>query len=230
VNIAIIPARGGSKRVPRKNIRDFLGRPILAYSIEAALQAGCFDEVIVSTDDPDIAALARAHGAEVPFLRSAATSGDHATTADVLVEVLQEYAQRARSFELACCIYPTAPFVTAVDLREGAARLQADESLAGLLPVTRFSYPIQRALRVVEGRLSMMQPEHLETRSQDLEPAFHDAGQFYWLRVSRFLQTWSLMASPTAAMVLPEWRVQDIDDEDDWCLAELKFRMAQERG
>ena len=128
MNIAIIPARGGSKRVPRKNIRDFLGRPILAYSIEAALQAGCFDEVIVSTDDPDIAALARAHGAEVPFLRSAATSGDHATTADVLVEVLQEYAQRARSFELACCIYPTAPFVTAVDLREGAVRLQADES------------------------------------------------------------------------------------------------------
>ena len=146
------------------------------------------------------------------------------------MEVLQEYAQRARSFELACCIYPTAPFVTAVDLREGTARLQADESLAGLLPITRFSCPIQRALRVVEGRLSMMQPEHLETRSQDLEPAFHDAGQFYWLRVSRFLQTRSLMASPTAAMVLPEWRVQDIDEEDDWCLAELKFRMAQERG
>ena len=224
MRIAIIPARGGSKRIPRKNVRPFLGRPILQYSVDAALASGCFDEVMVSTDDQEIADVARAAGARVPFFRSADASDDHATTADVLIEVLNTYADASRTFRDGCCIYPTAPFVTAGDLSAGAAALDADPSLAGVITVTRFSYPIQRALKIMDGRISMMQPEYMNTRSQDLEPAYHDAGQFYWFRVARFLETRSLMAPPTAALVLPEWRVQDIDNEDDWRLAELKLR------
>jgi len=228
MNLALITARGGSKRIPRKNIREFCGKPIIAYSIAAARAAGCFDEVMVSTDDDEIASIAESFGGDVPFRRSAATSSDFATTADVITEVLQTYRDRGREFDLACCLYPTAPFVTPEVLRAGCDRLTADPEIPAAIPVTRFSYPIQRALRVCDGRLSMMHPEHRTTRSQDLEPAYHDAGQFYWVRVASFFRDRSLMVPGTAAIVLPEWQVQDIDTPDDWLLAEMKYRLLQE--
>jgi N-acylneuraminate cytidylyltransferase len=230
VNVAIITARGGSKRIPRKNIRPFCGRPIIEYSVHAALTAGCFDEVMVSTDDEEISKVARASGALVPFMRSPRTSTDHATTAEVLVEVLEEYGHRGVHPETACCIYPTAPFITADSLRLGLATLLSGSDVHGAIPVVRFSYPIQRALRVRDGRVALFQPEHLKTRSQDLEPAYHDAGQFYWVRVVPFLASRNLMSSNTAAVILPEWQVQDIDTEDDWMLAEMKFQLLQARS
>lgn len=223
--VAIITARGGSKRIPRKNIRDFCGKPIIAYPIQAALDAGCFDQIMVSTDDDEIAHVVRTCGADVPFLRSARTSTDHATTADVLVEVLEEYRTRGVTFDAACGIYPTAPFVTPDGLNAGLRMLASDPGLAGVIPVVRFSYPIQRALRVTGDRIALFQPEHLLTRSQDLEPAYHDAGQFYWVRVASFLKTPNLMTSNTAAIVLPEWQVQDIDNDEDWIAAEMKYRL-----
>lgn len=228
-SVAIITARGGSKRIPRKNIRDFCGKPIIAYSIQAALDAGCFDQIMVSTDDDEIARVSRAAGAAVPFLRSARTSSDHATTAEVLVEVLEEYRSRGAMFDAACTIYPTAPFVTPNGLNAGLRLLEKNSDLSGVIPVTRFSYPIQRALRLTGDRISLFQPEHLLTRSQDLEPAYHDAGQFYWVRVPAFLKTPSLMTSTTAAIVLPEWQVQDIDNDDDWIAAESKYRLLKSR-
>ncbi len=230
MNVAIITARGGSKRIPRKNIRPFCGRPIIAYSIEAARTAGCFDEVMVSTDDAEIAEVASRYGATVPFLRSAAASNDHATTADVIVEVLRTYEQRGTAFDLACCIYPTAPLVSAASLRQGLEALLADRELATVIPVTRFSFPVQRGVWVRDGRLVPAQPEHMLTRSQDLEPAFHDAGQFYWMRVREFLATRTLVTGRTGAIVLPESAVQDIDNEEDWILAELKFRLLEEKA
>ena len=230
MNVAIITARGGSKRIPRKNLREFCGRPILYYAIDAAVAAGCFDQVMVSTDDAEIAAAARAGGAAVPFLRSAGTASDTATTADVVAEVLQQYRVRGSTFECACCVYPTAPFVTADNLRAGLALLQSDASIAGVLPVVRYSYPIQRALRVTAGqRVAWREPQHRLVRSQDLEPAYHDAGQFYWLRVQAFERRPAVITDGMAAVVLPEWQVQDIDTEDDWIMAELKYRYLQSR-
>jgi len=227
--IAIIPARGGSKRIPRKNIRPFLGRPIISYSIAAALDSGIFDVVMVSTDDQEIAAIARECGAEVPFVRSAATSGDHATTAEVLIEVLDQYAQRGRSFEQACCIYPAAPFVTADRLRDAVDRLQ-DSSVDGVIPVARFSFPIWRSFEMDGERLSFRWPEHALTRSQDLPPAFHDAGQFYAFDVPAFRATGTLVGERTIGFEVPESQVQDIDSEEDWRLAELKYRLMAENS
>jgi len=228
--LAIITARGGSKRIPRKNIRDFCGKPIMAYSIRAAIEADCFDEVMVSTDDNEIAEVARKWGASVPFMRSARTATDHATTAEVLLEVLHAYQQRSLNIDLACCLYPTAPFVTPANLQAALSLLLKHQEIKGVIPVTRFSYPIQRALRMQDGMIALFQPEHLLTRSQDLEPAYHDAGQFYWFRVAAFLQTQNLMGPGTAGMVLPEWQVQDIDNDDDWILAEMKYSLIQERA
>lgn len=223
-SVAIITARGGSKRIPRKNIKEFLGKPIIAYSLAAAFEAGCFDEVMVSTDDREIADVAIKLGAKVPFFRSAEMSNDFATTADVLVEVLSEYLTRGEQFEYACCIYPTAPFVTPEKLKYGHDLLfktGADTAL----PVVRFGYPIQRGLKIEEGRLSMIWPEHLNSRSQDLMPAYHDSGQFYWLRVDRFLETRKLFAEHSVSIELPESEVQDIDTEEDWRIAEMKYRI-----
>ncbi len=227
-SLAIITARGGSKRIPRKNLRPFCGTPIIGYSIRAARAAGCFDEVMVSTDDAEIAEVARGFGAIVPFFRSAQTSDDHATTADVLVEVLTEYAHRGRQFDMACCIYPTAPFVTAEVLNDGQRRLLSDPALDSVVPVVRFGYPIQRALKIEDGRLAMIWPENLSVRSQDLMPAYHDVGQFYWFRVEPFLRHRCLFAPNTAPIVVPEWSVQDIDNEDDWILAETKYQVLQD--
>lgn len=223
--LCIIPARGGSKRIPRKNIRSFAGRPIIAYPIEAAVKSGCFAEVMVSTDDDEIAAVARDCGATVPFLRSAENSTDHAGSNDVFAEVLQRYAAAGRRFEFACGVYPTAALLTPARLREGLARLQSDDTLTTVLPVQRFSFPIQRAVALRSGRVAMFQPEHFKSRSQDLEPAFHDAGQWYWLRVGPFLRTRELMGPNCAALVLSEREAQDIDNEEDWMLAEMKYEL-----
>lgn len=227
-NIAIITARGGSKRIPRKNIRDFLGKPIIAYSIAAALRAACFDEVMVSTDDREIADVALSFGAKVPFLRTAEASDDFASTEDVLTEVLDAYREHGREFDYACCIYPTAPFVTVNKLQYGLLRL-TETGADSALPVVRFGYPIQRALKIHDNRLSMVWPEHLESRSQDLLQTYHDSGQFYWLRVSRFLETHQLFSAHTIPIIVPESEVQDIDNEEDWKNAEIKFEIMHKK-
>jgi pseudaminic acid cytidylyltransferase len=220
--LCIIPARGGSKRIPRKNIRDFRGRPVLAWSIEAARASGVFDTVMVSTDDAEIARIAQDEGAEVPFLRSAAASDDHATTAAVLSEVFARYADRGTTFLMACCLYPTAPFVTADDLSTAYLILETSD-FDVVMPVAEFSNTIWRSLsRSEDGRIQLNFPSNLNVRSQDLPAAYHDAGQWYWFRTAPFLRTGVLIGSNTGSVVLPSDRVQDIDTEEDWGLAELK--------
>lgn len=222
--LAIIAARGGSKRIPRKNIKDFLGRPVLEYSVDAALKSGCFDDVIVSTDDKDIRDAALSCGAKVPFLRSKRASGDHATTADAIIEVLGEYKKTGRQFEYCCCIYPTAPFVTIERLKKGFDVLK-ETGADSVIPIVRFGYPIQRALKIEDGRIHMMWPENLNIRSQDLTPAYHDAGQFYWMKVESFLRNKSIIAENTSFIELPESEAHDIDNEEDWIMAELKYKI-----
>lgn len=220
--VAIITARGGSKRIPRKNIKLFLGKPIIAYSIEASLNSGCFDEVMVSTDDAEIANIAREHGAAVPFKRSLETSDDHSTTYDVIEEVLNEYKGRGVYFDYGCCIYPTAPFVTSEKLSR-AFDLLVSSGADSLIPVTRFSYPILRSLKIENGLLMLNWPEHINTRSQDLPLAFHDCGQFYFFRSIPILKKKKLFTDCTIPMEIPESEVQDIDNEEDWKLAEIKY-------
>lgn len=227
-NIAIITARGGSKRIPRKNIREFCGKPILAYSIEAALESGLFDTVMVSTDDAEIAEVAKKFGAEVPFFRSEKTSGDFATTNDVLLEVLAEYEKRGEHFDLACCIYPTAPFVTADKLKCATAELLASDADT-LIPVVAFSYPPKRAMVVREGRLVFEYPEYLDTRSQDLEPRYHDVGQFYVFRTEAFRGNQRLMVGNILPFEVSELEVQDIDNQTDWEIAEIKYRRLMQK-
>lgn len=224
--IAIITARGGSKRIPRKNIREFCGKPILAYSIEAAVESKLFDTVMVSTDDEEIAQIARSYGAEVPFYRSESTAGDYATTNDVLLEVLEEYEKRGEHYELGCCIYPTAPFVTAAKLRDAMERLE-NSGADTLIPVVAFSYPPQRAMIVKEGRLVFEYPQYLDSRSQDLEPHYHDVGQFYLFYTQAFKQNRKLMTGDILPYVVSELEVQDIDNLTDWEIAEIKFRLMQ---
>jgi pseudaminic acid cytidylyltransferase len=223
-SIAIIPARGGSKRIPRKNIKDFLGKPIIAYSIEVAMQSGLFDEVMVSTDDAEIAAISRQFGAQVPFMRSAATSDDFATTAAVLEEVLQTYKSTGREFTYGCCIYPTAPLLNVQKLHEGFKLLQA-KKFDTVFSVLKYSYPIWRSLKLEEGKAVMNWPEHLNSRSQNLTPAFHDAGQFYWFGVQTFSKCHVLFSTNTGVVELDELEVQDIDNLTDWKLAELKYHL-----
>lgn len=224
MKLAIIPARGGSQRIPRKNIRPFAGKPIIAYSIQAALESKCFDEVMVSTDDKEIASVAESFGASVPFMRSAQTATHTATTADVLSEVLNKYKERSGMPTEFCCIYPTAPFVTADILKKGFAMLISTPTANGVISIVKYSYPIQRALKIKDKTISMFQPEHQSSRSQDLESAYHDAGQFYWCKTPAFLSSKNLMGPGTLGLVLPESQVQDIDTEEDWAMAELKFK------
>lgn len=220
-SICIITARGGSKRIPKKNIKEFCGKPIIAYSIEAALASKLFDEVMVSTDSEEIAAVARHYGAKVPFMRSAKNSDDFATTADVLQEVISAYEKRGQKFDTMCCIYPTAPFVTADKLR--AAYKKLTESDADLVqPVVAFSFPPQRAFVIRDGQLTYRYPECAPMRSQDLENWYHDAGQFYFYRVEAFVNKGTLKIIP---FELPETEVQDIDNLTDWELAEMKYRL-----
>ena len=224
--IAVITARGGSKRIPKKNIKDFCGKPIIAYSIEAAIDSKLFDEVMVSTDSEEIAEIARQYGANVPFMRSAKTADDHATTNDVLVEVFSEYEKRGQHFELAVCIYPTAPFVTAEKLREAVALLEKEDA-DQVMPVVRFSFPPQRAFVVREGHLQYQFPENASVRSQDLEPIYHDCGQFYVMKVDNILQGKPVVKN--VPLIVSELEVQDIDNEEDWKIAEMKYRYMRER-
>lgn len=227
-NLAIITARGGSKRIPRKNIREFCGKPIIAYSIEAAIRSGCFDEVMCSTDDDEIAEVAMRYGATVPFMRSAATANDFATTADVLNEVIGEYQKRGKRFDYFCCLYPTAPFVNAERIKNGYEIMVARRA-AGAMPVVQYSYPIQRALKISHDTISMREPQHLRSRSQDLEPMYHDAGQYYWYRTADFLKNPNIMTSDPVAIITPEEEAQDIDTLDDWEMAEMKYRLFKSR-
>jgi len=222
--VAIITARGGSKRIPRKNIKEFCGKPILAYSIEAAIQSGVFDEVMVSTDDEEIAEIAKRYGAKIPFMRSAETANDYATTADVICEVLEEYKVEGKAFEYACCIYPTAPFVTAEKLK-AVMELLENTGADSVMPVTAFSFPPMRGMYVRGGMLSYAFPEYSQKRSQDIEAMYHDCGQFYGITVVRFMQTKKLVTENTRPMIVSELEVQDIDTEMDWKLAELKYEM-----
>ncbi|MBP3603426.1 MAG: pseudaminic acid cytidylyltransferase [Lachnospiraceae bacterium] len=226
--VAIITARGGSKRIPRKNVKEFLGKPILLYSIEAALESGMFDEVMVSTEDAEIAQLAEKAGAKVPFFRSENTAGDYATTTDVIEEVLAAYKDRGMEFEYACCIYPTAPFVTADCLCEAMTTLEISGA-DSLIPVVRFSFPPQRAVIINDGKMQFKWPENMFARSQDLEPFYHDCGQFYCIKTESFLREKKLFMSDTLAYERPESEVQDIDTMEDWKLAELKYRMLMQK-
>ena len=222
--VAIITARGGSKRIPRKNIRDFCGKPIIAYSIEAALASGVFDTVMVSTEDKEIAEVARKYGAEVPFMRSVENADDYASTSDVIKEVLDDYAKVGECFDIACCIYPTAPLLTAEKLRRAVELLQ-EKNADSVIPVVRFSFPPQRCVIMKDGMARFKWPEYMFSRSQDLEPFYHDAGQFYCLRTASFLEQNKLFMAATAPLELSELEVQDIDNEEDWKIAELKFKM-----
>ncbi len=223
-SLCIIPARGGSKRIPRKNIKPFMGKPIMAYSIEAALKSGLFDEVMVSTDDEEFADVARQYGASVPFMRSAATSNDYATTEDVLIEVLDEYKKQGKEFDNICCLYSTAPFVTAERLKEAYQKM-IDENVDAVFTVVAYSYPIQRCLHIVDGKIGMKWPEYLTARSQDLETIYHDAGQFYFGRVKQLRIEKDLWMKNTVPLILPETEVQDLDTLTDWQLAEMKYNL-----
>ena len=221
--IAIITARGGSKRIPYKNIKDFLGKPILAYSIEAAIASGEFDEVMVSTDDEKIAEIAKQYGAKVPFYRSEKTSGDFATTNDVLLEVIDEYEKRGQSFDMGVCIYPTAPFVTGEKIRNAVRTLEESDADT-LIPVVQFSYPPKRSMVIRDGKLIFAHPEFIDSRSQDLESEYHDVGQFYCFKIEAYKKNKKLMLGNILPMVIDETEVQDIDNESDWKIAEIKYK------
>lgn len=227
-SLAIITARGGSKRIPHKNIRDFCGKPILAYSIEAAKASGVFNEIMVSTDSEEIASIAKEYGAKVPFLRSEGASNDFATTADVIQEVLLQYRGEGIEYGAFCCLYPTAPFVTAEKLQK-AAQMLAQPEVEAVIPVVRFGFPPQRAFVKRDGVLQYLHPENERARSQDLEPLYHDAGQFYFCRTKAFLEQKTLVTKATVPLILPEEEVQDIDNFSDWAMAEMKYRMMLQR-
>ena len=220
--VAIIPARGGSKRIPRKNSRDFLGKPILAYSIAAALQSQLFTEVMVSTEDDSIAQLAIEYGATVPFRRSERTATDHASTTEVLLEVLTCYEEQDKTFDHGCCIYPTAPLVTP-DLLADAWHMLMNGEFDTVFPILRFSYPVQRSLRLEGTRVAMMWPEYRTARSQDLLPAYHDAGQFYWFTCATLKATGQLLNDRTGGFLISDLDAHDIDTLEDWAAAEFKY-------
>ena len=221
--LAIITARGGSKRIPKKNIKEFCGKPILAYSIEAALATGVFDTVMVSTDSEEIAEVAKKYGAEIPFYRSPETSNDFAVTSQVIAEVLEEYGKLGKRYDQVCCIYPTAPFVTAVRLRE-AVELLTQREADSVLPVVKFSFPPQRGVVEEGGYIKYIYPEHRNTRSQDLQPQYHDAGQFYCLNSDSFAAQKTLVMEKTVPLILSELEVQDIDPIEHWEMAEIKYQ------
>lgn len=224
MKIAVIPARGGSKRIPRKNVKLFCGKTMIAWSIEAARESGLFDHIVVSTDDAEIAEIAKGHGAEVPFMRPLALSDDHTGISPVVAHAIEWYREHGHMPDPVCCIYATAPFVTAADLQRGLQTL-TDTGSDFAFSVTSYAFPIQRAVTLTkEGRVEMLQPENFNTRSQDLEEAYHDAGQFYWGRAEAWLSGKPIFGPHTAAVQLPRHRVQDIDTAEDWRRAEYLFR------
>lgn len=223
--ICIIPARGGSKRIPRKNIRPFAGKPMIAHSITTAKESGVFDRIIVTTDDPEIMDVARAWGAEIPFIRPPELANDHAGTDAVLIHALKWFEAQGTPATFACCLYATAPFARPQYVREGLEILRRTGATTAF-SVTSFPYPIFRALKVTEGdRLQMFWPEHRLTRSQDLPEAYHDAGQFYWMQVPKYLAEGRLFSSDSAPVRLPRHLVQDIDTDEDWVRAELMHKV-----
>lgn len=224
-NLAIIPARGGSKRIPRKNIKNFLGIPIIAYSIKTALESMLFEEVMVSTDDYEIAEIAIKHGAKVPFFRSSINSSDYATTIEVIEEVIDEYKKNDRSFESICCIYPCAPLCKSEHLSKAYNTLK-DGKFETVFPVIPYSTPIQRALKIIDNqRIAIIHPELQNTRSQDLELSYFDAGQFYWLQGPNVLINKKIYTNYSGYIILDELHAQDIDNNTDWELAELKYKL-----
>jgi pseudaminic acid cytidylyltransferase len=224
MNIAIIPARVGSKRIPRKNIKPFCGKPMIAWSIEAALQSCCFDQVVVSTDDAEIAEVARQFGAQVPFMRPAKLADDHTGTTAVIAHAIDWFAERGQAPDQVCCLYATAPFVSADDLLRGL-KVLTDTGSDYAFSVTSYAFPIQRAIRLTsENRVAMFNPEHFNTRSQDLEEAYHDAGQFYWGKASAWLENKLIFSSASVPVFLQRHMVQDIDTHEDWVRAEWLFR------
>lgn len=228
-SICIITARGGSKRIPRKNVREFCGKPMLAYSVEVALESGIFDTVMVSTDDDEIAEVARSYGADVPFMRSEATSNDYATTADVLREVLSEYEKRGAAFDVMCCLYPTAPFVSACELKEASAMI--GEGAKSVIPVTTYDFPPLRGFKVGScGSLEYAFPEYAQIRSQNLPEMVHDCGRFYFAKVSDYLESGAFAMPGCRALRINPRLVQDIDDETDWEMAESKYLQAKKGG
>lgn len=224
--ICIIPARGGSKRIPKKNIKLFFGKPIITYSIETAIESNLFDEVMVSTDDQEIAEIAISCGASVPFMRSQENANDYSTTYDVIEEVLEKYQMQKQSFQQACCLYPCAPFVRAETLSKAHDKLEEFETV---FPIVEYSFPIQRALeRKPSGETNFIQMENALARSQDLKPSYHDAGQFYWFNVKALQENKTLISANSGSIILSEVEVQDIDNETDWTLAELKYKLQYE--
>jgi len=222
-NLCIIPARGGSKRIPGKNIKNFLHKPIISYSIEAALRSKLFDEIMVSTDDPEIAKIAKKYGASVPFIRSKKNSDDFAILNDVYEEVISSYSKLNMNFDHVCIILPTAPLTTVENLNR-SLQMMVENNFDSVRPVVKFSYPIQRAYKLVNsGKLEFMQPKYYKSRSQDLEPSYHDSGQFYWIYKGK-----NLLDSHKGAIVISELEAQDIDNEMDWKLAELKYKLINE--
>jgi pseudaminic acid cytidylyltransferase len=227
MNIAVIPARGGSKRIPRKNIKLFGGKPMIAWSIDAALQSACFDRIIVSTDDEEIAEVATAYGAEVPFMRPPELSDDYTATTPVIAHSIQWQLLHGEAPSAVCCIYATAPFMLTADLSQGFKTL-SQLGCAYVFAVTSYAFPIQRAIKLnKEGKVEMFQPEHFNTRSQDLEAAYHDAGQFCWGRPEAWLTGKPVFSVDSASIILPRYRVQDIDTLEDWERAEWQFKIMQ---
>lgn len=226
-NLCIIPARGGSKRIKRKNIRNFFGKPIMIYSIETALKSGLFENVMVSTEDEEIAHLAIQNGAEVPFFRSFKSADDYATTADVITEVLEKYNELGITFDNICCLYATAPFVNAKRLLEGFEALNIKD-INTVIPITEFEYPIFRSLKMDKKQnVSLIWPEYTNTRSQDIKNTYHDAGQWYWIKVKAFQDDKNLINQSSYGICLNKLEVQDIDDENDWKIAEIKYEILQ---
>lgn len=224
--LAIIPARGGSKRIPKKNIRIFEGKAIIAYSIEVAINSGLFTAVMVSTEDNEIADIATSYGAKVPFLRSDATANDTSGTPEVLLEVIERYEEQGEQFDLGCCIYPTAPFISPATLLQGREMLIKGE-FDSVFPVLRYPYPIQRALKIENNKVSMIWPENYLSRSQDLSPVYHDAGQFYWFSVAALRDKKKLWTENASAFLIPEMQAHDINNLDDWTVAEFKYRYSR---
>lgn len=223
-NLAIIPARGGSKRIPKKNIKPFLGKPIIAYSIEAALNSDLFDEVMVSTDDKEIANISKKYGAKIPFIRSQENSDDYAVLAEVIDEVVIKYESKGNVFENVCCILPTAPFVTSNKIKEAYKKLKKN-NFDSVFSILEFSFPIQRSLKIEDNKVVMVWEEHLNSRSQDLEPRYHDSGQYYWLKTSSFLKEKRLFTANSGALVVSGLHAQDIDTVIDWKIAEIKYTL-----
>lgn len=231
LKIAIIPARGGSKRIPRKNIKNFCGKPIIAYSISAAKESGVFDKIIVSTDDPEIAEIAGKLGAEVPYIRATDIADDITPIKDVMRDAISWYRKNNLPVSYICCVYATAPFVEAAAINQGWQAIKSDENTNFAISVAKFSYPIQRALKIKQdGKLAMAQPEHNLTRSQDLEPMYHDAAQFFWARSDAMMKYDAIFDSGCCPIIVPTYRVQDIDNEEDWVEAELKFSMLHDKS